>query len=111
MTRPRTGRPYPLGATWDGRGVNFALQSGAAQAPKSVVVDPAFDWGGVSHPRTPWNRTVFYEVHVKGFTKTHPGVPDELRGTYAGLASPAAIEHLKRLGVTAVELLPVHAFV
>jgi isoamylase len=213
MTRPRTGRPYPLGATWDGRGVNFALHSGAAQAvtlclfdadggnerqvpltqrghrvwygyvpdlapgalygyrvagpyepghglrcnphkllvdpyaqaihgaprwgpalygyvlgdeaedlscstedgaaqaPKSVVVDPAFDWAGVAPPRTPWNRTVFYEVHVKGFTQRHPGVPPELRGTYAGLAHPAAIGHLQRLGVTAVELLPVHAFV
>ncbi|HEU4460835.1 MAG TPA: glycogen debranching protein GlgX [Methylibium sp.] len=216
--RVRSGRPYPLGATWDGRGVNFALHSGAARAvqlcvfddtgtheiqrlemtrhgrgavwygyvpdlqpgaryawrvegptepaagqrcnkhkllldpyarsivgepqwssahygylpgeeaeegyeglncsiedsaavmPKCEVVNDAFDWGDSTPPNTPWDRTVFYEVHVKGFTKQHPGVPEALRGTYAGLASPAAIDHLKQLGVTAVELLPVQAF-
>ncbi|MBK9134540.1 MAG: glycogen debranching protein GlgX [Betaproteobacteria bacterium] len=215
MTKPRTrlGRPYPLGATWDGSGVNFALHAGAADqvtlclfdadggherrvplerhrhhvwygyvvgigagqlygyrvhgrydpasgqrcnphkllldpyaravhgapkwgpalysyvlgeeaedlscsledsavaAPKGVVVDDGFDWGASAPPRTPWHRTVIYEVHVKGFTMQHPGVPEELRGTYLGLASPAAIAHFKRLGVTAIELLPVHAFV
>jgi glycogen operon protein len=212
LPRPRPGRPYPLGATWDGGGVNFALFSEHATAvalclydqrdpgkevrqvrieqrtdqvwhvylpgvrpgtlyafrvngpyeprrghrfnpakslldpyakavagtlqwndaffgyrtgdpagdvkpddrdsapylPKSVVVDPTFDWQDDRPPRTAWSRAVIYEVHVKGFTRRHPEVPPELRGTYAGLASPAAIRHLTELGVTAVELLPVH---
>ncbi len=76
--------------------------------PKSIVVDAAFDWEGDRPPRHPWSETVIYEVHVKGFTRRHPHVPERLRGTYAGLASPEAIEHLESLGVTAVELLPVH---
>ncbi|HET7877063.1 MAG TPA: glycogen debranching protein GlgX [Methylomirabilota bacterium] len=80
----------------------------APHLPKSVVVDPAFSWGDDWHPRTPWHKTVIYEVHVKGFTVRHPDVPRGLRGTYAGLASPAAIGYLTRLGITAVELLPVH---
>jgi isoamylase len=80
----------------------------AAAIPKSVVVDPGFDWEGDSLLRTPWQETVIYETHVKGFTKLHPAVREDLRGTYAGLASDAAIEHFKSLGVTAVELLPVH---
>ncbi|HUF75665.1 MAG TPA: glycogen debranching protein GlgX, partial [Longimicrobiales bacterium] len=80
----------------------------APYVPKSVVIDPAFDWEGDRPPRTPWHRTVIYEAHVKGFTARHPGVPPGLRGTYAGLACSAAIEYLTRLGVTAVELLPVH---
>ena len=212
LSRTRPGRPYPLGATWDGGGVNFALfsehatavalclfdqqdpgkearqirieqrtdqvwhvyvpgvQPGALYAyrvngpyepaqghrfnpakalldpyakaiagtlkwhdalfgyrvgdpaedlkaddrdsapylPKSVVVDPAFDWDGDRPPLTRWSRTVIYEVHVKGFTRLHPEVPPELRGTYAGLASEAAVRHLTELGITAVELLPVH---
>ncbi len=83
----------------------------AAFVPKSVVIDPAFDWQGDRPLRTPWHRSIVYEVHVKGFTVRHPGVPPSLRGTYAGLAAPAAIEHLCSLGVTAVELLPVHAHV
>jgi isoamylase len=78
--------------------------------PKGVVIDPSFDWGDDRHPRTPWSETVIYEVHVKGATARHPDVPGELRGTYAGLAAPAFIDHLTRLGVTAVELLPVHHF-
>ena len=80
----------------------------ALGAPKSVVVDHAFDWSGDRPPKTRWQDTILYEVHVKGFTRRHPGVPEALRGTYAGLASEAAIEHLLRLGITAVELLPVH---
>jgi isoamylase len=76
--------------------------------PKCVVVDPGFDWEGDRLPSTPWHETVIYETHVKGFTKLHPGVRDDLRGTYAGLASDVAIEHFTSLGVTAVELLPVH---
>ena len=83
----------------------------APHVPKSVVTSPFFDWANDRHPRTPWHETVVYEVHVKGFTKRHPDVAPEQRGTYAGIASPAAIDHLKRLGVTAVELLPVHQFV
>jgi glycogen operon protein len=76
--------------------------------PKGVVVDPAFDWEDDRPPRTPWHRSILYELHVKGFTARHPGLPAPLRGTYAGLASPAALEYLTDLGVTAVELLPVH---
>ncbi|WP_077026265.1 glycogen debranching protein GlgX [Fuerstiella marisgermanici] len=83
----------------------------AAFAPLGVVVDSEFDWEGDRHPRMPWHKTLIYETHAKGFTKLHPGVPEELRGTYSGLASPAAIEHLQKLGVTAVELMPVHYFV
>ena len=76
--------------------------------PKCVVIDPRFDWEGDRPLRTPWNQTVIYEAHVKGFTKLRPGVREDLRGTYAGLASQDALAHLKSLGVTAVELLPVH---
>jgi glycogen operon protein len=79
--------------------------------PRSVVVNPYFDWANDRPPRTPWHDTVVYEVHVRGFTIAHPSLDPELRGTYAGLASPEAIEHLHRLGMTAVELLPVHQFV
>lgn len=76
--------------------------------PKSVVIDGAFDWGDDRHLRTPWHKSVIYELHVKGFTAQHPDVPTDLRGTYAGLASPASLEYLVSLGVTAVELLPVY---
>jgi len=80
----------------------------AAFVPRSVVVDPSFDWEGDQPPRTPWHRSIVYELHVKGFTARHPGVPEKLRGTYAGLVAPAALGHLTGLGITAVELLPVH---
>jgi isoamylase len=181
------GRPFPLGATWDGAGVNFALFSKHAERvelclfdpkgrrelerielrdrtdfvwhcylpqarpglhygyrvhgphdpgrghrfdPSKLLLDPyarlirgkvsagqgrcqvvdsAFTWGDDRPPRTPRRDTVLYELHVKGFTQLHPHVPEPLRGTYAGLASAPAIEHFKRLGVTALELLPVHA--
>ena len=83
----------------------------APHVPKGVVVNPWFDWGADRRPGTPLEETVIYEVHVRGFTRTLPGIPEHLRGTYAGLAHPAAIEHLVRLGITAVELLPVHQFV
>jgi glycogen operon protein len=183
------GRAYPLGATWDGAGVNFALFSKHAERvelclfdpkgrreverieliertdfvwhgylpdarpgllygyrvygphdperghrfdPSRVLLDPyarlikgklaaglgrcqvvdsAFSWGDDRPPRTPWQDTVIYELNVRGFTLEHPEVPEQLRGTYAGLATAPVIEHLKRLGVTAVELLPIHAFV
>ncbi|MFL5404419.1 MAG: glycogen debranching protein GlgX [Myxococcales bacterium] len=80
-------------------------------APRSIVTNPYFDWHDDKTPRHAWNDTIVYEVHVKGFTQTHPDIPEELRGKYLGLASRPAIEHLKRLGVTAVELLPIHQFV
>ncbi|WP_461963950.1 glycogen debranching protein [Curtobacterium sp. 24E2] len=83
----------------------------AAAMPKSVVADRSFDWGDDVRPSTSLADTVFYEVHVKGFTKQHPDVPEAIRGTYAGMAHPAAIQHLVDLGVTAVELLPTHQFV
>ena len=181
------GRPFPLGATWDGAGVNFALFSKHAERvelclfdPKGrreiervelrersdfvwhcylpearpgllygyrvhgphdldrghrfdhnkilldpyarlirgkisaglgrcEVVDEAFTWGDDRPPRTPWQDSVIYELHVKGFTQLHPDVPDQLKGTYAGLCSAPVVEYLTKLGVTAVELLPVHA--
>ncbi|HXH95563.1 MAG TPA: glycogen debranching protein GlgX [Thermoanaerobaculia bacterium] len=79
--------------------------------PHSVVTNPLFNWAGDRYPRTPWHETIIYELHVKGFTQRHPDIPEQLRGTYAGLAHPAAISHLKTLGVSAVELLPVHQFI
>jgi glycogen operon protein len=79
--------------------------------PKSVVVDPAFSWGDDRPPRIPWHKTIIYEVHVNGFTARHPDVPPELRGTYAGLTCPPALDYLRSLGITAVELMPVHQFV
>ncbi len=78
--------------------------------PKSVVVDDHFDWGDDRSPNTAWGDTVIYETHVRGITRLHPSVPEHERGTYAGLTSPAVLEHLTTLGVTAVELLPVHHF-
>jgi isoamylase len=100
---------YRLGAEEE----DLALdeQDNAAGMPKCRVVDTAFTWDDDRPPRTPWEDTVIYELHVKGFTQRHPDVPEDLRGTYAGLASAPAIEHLKKLGVTAVELMPVHTFV
>ncbi|HKZ04790.1 MAG TPA: glycogen debranching protein GlgX [Methylomirabilota bacterium] len=80
-------------------------------APLGQVVDTAFTWGDDRPPRTPWHKTLIYEAHVRGFSKRHPGVPEKLRGTYAGLASEAAMRHLRELGVTAVELMPVHHFI
>ncbi|HVC25080.1 MAG TPA: glycogen debranching protein GlgX [Acidimicrobiales bacterium] len=89
-----------------------ASRSDSAPAmPRSVVISPFFDWGNDRPPETPWHKTTVYELHVKGMTARHPGVPEELRGTYAGLASPVVVEHLLSLGVTAVELQPVHQFV
>ncbi|HEY8445635.1 MAG TPA: glycogen debranching protein GlgX [Thermomicrobiales bacterium] len=99
---------YPLGS--DEEDLERDERDDAWGVPKGVVIDPAFDWGDDAPPRTPLNQSIIYEVHVKGFTKRHPEVPKELRGTYAGLVSEPALEHLRKLGVTAVELLPVHAF-
>ena len=195
------GRPFPLGATWDGRGTNFSLWSSSAEAvsvclfdgagresrirladrtyhvwhgylpgvrpgqlygfrtggtyeprrgqfhnpakllvdpyaraivgdftdhpaayggnaddsaphvPLSAVVDGTFSWGQDRHPDVPWDDTVIYELHVRGFTRQHPEIPEQLRGTYAGLGHPAAVEYLRALGITAVELMPIHQFV
>ncbi|MBX3303726.1 MAG: glycogen debranching protein GlgX [Nitrospira sp.] len=91
--------------------LSFDPRDNAANIPKCVVVDQAFTWGGDRQLKTPWDRTVIYEVHVKGFTARHPEVPDHMRGTYSGLTTPAVIDHLLELGVTAIELLPVHHFV
>jgi isoamylase len=86
------------------------VDDSAPDVPRSIVIDEAFDWAGDSSPAIPPDEAVIYETHVKGFTMRHPGVPESLRGTYAGLAHPAAIEHLVSLGVTSIELLPVHQF-
>jgi len=79
--------------------------------PKNRVIDSAFTWGNDAPPRIPWHDTLIYELHVKGFTMCHPDVPAHLRGTYAGLATAPVIEFLKRLGVTSIEIMPVHSFV
>jgi isoamylase len=177
------GRPYPLGATWDGAGVNFALFSKHAErvelclfdprgrreiervqlrersdfvwhcylpearpglmygyrvhgphdpdrghrfdhnrvlldpyarmikGARCQVIDPAFTWGEDRRLRTPWQDTVIYELHVKGFTQRHPEVPEQLRGTYAALSTEPVLNYLRQLGVTAIELLPIHAIV
>jgi len=181
------GKPYPLGATYDGEGVNFAVYSDNAEGvelclfndnkddtesqkikitekthqvwhvylpgvkpgqlygyrvsgpyepqngnrfnpnkllidpyakaiagafiPKSVVIDASFDWENDKCPNTPYHQTVIYEAHVKGFTKLCPEIPEEVRGTYAAIGHPSTIKYLKDLGITAIELMPVHQFV
>jgi isoamylase len=77
----------------------------------SVVINPFFDWGSDRPPEHPYNETIIYEAHVKGMTRTHPGIPEELRGTYAGLSHPVVIDHLQSLNITAIELMPVHQFI
>jgi isoamylase len=91
--------------------LSFDKRDSAGAMPKCLVVDPAFTWDDDRSPNTPWNQTVIYETHVRGMTARHPGVPEHLRGTYLGLASDPIIDHLIGLGVTAVELMPVHHFV
>ena len=91
--------------------LSFDRRDSAPGMLKAVVVDPAFTWGADRPPHTPWHRTIIYEVHVKGFTIRHPEVPAGLRGTYAALATAPVIDHLTQLGVTAVELMPVHTLV
>ncbi len=104
--------PELFGYSWDApeEDLSFSELDDAHLMPKSVVVDESYDWGNDQLLRTPWHETVIYETHVKGFTKLHPDIPEELRGTYAGMAHPAAIEHLQRLGITAVELMPIHHY-
>ncbi len=83
----------------------------APYVPRSVVVNPWFDWGNDARPEVPWHETVLYEAHVAGLTRRHPEVPPEQRGTYLGFCAPPVIDHLHRLGITAVELMPTHQFV
>lgn len=91
--------------------LSFNTDDSGPYIPKSVVVDGQFDWEGDKLLKTPYHQTIIYETHVKGFTKLHPGIPEELRGTYKGMAYPATIQYLQELGVTAVELMPVHHFI
>ncbi len=105
---------------WDPALFGYVVESGddltyderdsAPFMPKCRVIDSAFTWGQDIPPRTPWEQTVLYEAHVRGLTKLHPAVPEPLRGTYAGLAVPEVLAHIRSLGVTAVELLPIHLF-
>jgi glycogen operon protein len=103
--------PEVFGYGWGRGDGQISRLDSAEHMPHSVVVDNSFDWTGEHRPDVPWSDTVIYETHVRGFTMRHPGIPEELRGTYAGLAHPAAIEHLTALGITSVELMPVHQFV
>ena len=96
--------------TW-GDESSFNDQDSAPHMSKAVVISPFFDWDNDRPPRTPYNATVIYEAHVKGLTQTHPEIPEEIRGTYAAVAHPVMIEHYKKIGVTAIELMPVHQFI
>jgi len=104
---------HPYAYPFDQPGEDWVLddENSAAGVPKSVVIDSTFDWRGDHPPRIPWHRTLIYEAHVKGLTMLHPAIPEELRGTYAAVTHPAIIDHLKSLGVTALELLPIHEIV
>src|ERR1700737_4141605 len=115
-------RAHAGALTWNPAVFGYKMESGddltfderdsATFMPKCVVVDPDFDWQAEARRQNVhWDETIVYETHVKGFTKKHPGVPENLRGTYAGFGSPAVIDYLKALGVTSVELLPVHSFI
>ena len=97
-----------FGFTFGADDTTFDTRDSAPYAPLAAVVDGAFTWGDDRHPRTPWHETLIYELHVKGFSRLNPEVPESLRGTYRALALEPAIRHLKALGVTAVELMPVH---
>jgi len=100
---------YTIGA--EGDDLSFDERDSAPFMPKCRVIDPAFTWGRVRTPEIPWERTIIYELHVKGFTRRHPAVPEGMRGTYAGLGQKDVVDYIRSLGVTSVELLPVHAFV
>ncbi|MEC4986840.1 MAG: glycogen debranching protein GlgX [Oscillatoria sp. PMC 1068.18] len=101
-----------FGYSWDDEDQDLAFSEldDAHLIPKAIVVDESFDWEGDKLLRIPFHDSIIYETHVKGFTKLHPDIPEKLRGTYAGLAHPAAIAYLQSLGITAVELMPVHHF-
>jgi isoamylase len=100
---------YTIGA--EGDDLTFDERDSAACMPKCVVVDQDFDWKGNRKPLVAWDHTVVYETHVRGFTKLHPAVPKKLRGTFGGLGVPEVIEYIRSLGVTTVELLPIHTFI
>ena len=100
---------YTIGA--EGDDLTFDERDSAPFVPKCRVIDPAFTWGRERTPNIPWERTIVYETHVRGFTKRHPAVPEHLRGTYAGLGHKDVVDYIRSLGVTSVELLPIHAFV
>ena len=105
---PGTTRSAAIARAMERGGLEPDGRDSAPFTPRSVVVDGAFDWDGDRPPAIPWHRTVIYEAHLKGLTARHPDLPPALRGTYAGLAAPPVIDYLRGLGVTAVELLPVH---
>ncbi|CAN5900377.1 hypothetical protein BH24BAC1_BH24BAC1_18640 [soil metagenome] len=91
--------------------LSFSQIDSAPYIPKCVVIDPQFDWEGVKAPNIPFHKTVIYETHVKGFTQLHPDIPEEIRGSYAAIGHPVTIKYLQDLGITAVELMPVHHFI
>ncbi|HZT88854.1 MAG TPA: glycogen debranching protein GlgX [Stellaceae bacterium] len=104
--------PALFGYTMEsGDDLTFDERDSAPFMPKCRVVDPAFTWGDDRPPRIPWERTIVYEMHVRGYTRLHPEVAEEMRGTFRGLTEPAVLDHIRRLGVTAVELLPIHTFI
>ncbi len=100
---------YTIGAEDDD--LSFDERDSAPFVPKCVVVDQTFSWTHPMHVRVPWDRTVIYELHVRGYTKRHPGIPESLRGTFAGLGQKEVVDYIARLGVTSVELMPIHSFV
>ena len=100
---------YTIGANGDD--LTFDERDSAPFVPKCRVIDPAFTWGRERAPHVPWDRTIIYETHVRGFTKLHPAVPEHLRGTFAGLGRKEIVDYISSLGITSVELLPIHAFV
>ena len=100
---------YTLGA--DGDDLTFDERDSAPFMPKSRVIDPAFTWGRERAPSVPWDRSIIYETHVRGYTKLHPAVPEHLRGTFSGLGRKEIVDYIRTLGVTSVELLPIHAYV
>ena len=104
------GRPfrYRIGSPRDD--LSFDRRDSAPGMPKCRVVDPAFTWGNTQSPRIPWDRTIFYETHVGGYTMRHLTVPPQLQGTYAGLAHQDVVDYIRSIGITSVELLPIHAF-
>jgi glycogen operon protein len=91
--------------------LTFDTRDSAPFMPKGRVIDPAFTWGRERAPRVPWDRTIVYETHVRGYTRLHPAVPEPMRGTYAGLGRKEVVDYIRSLGVTSVELLPIHSFV
>src|SRR5690554_112319 len=104
--------PAHFGYTLDSpdKDLSFDTRDSAPRMPKCQVIDPSFDWNGDTRPSVSWQRTILYETHVRGYTMLHPAVPPELRGNFKGLGQQAVVDYIKSLGITAVELLPIHAF-